>query len=154
MYIPHSTTCKAKGIKLMLLQKTKTVLVIHNGNLHKYSLLTLLLPLPEETVFRPDIKPRISTSQRLNKKSNFILTPDTCNVQSLLYTEMYHLHVQLLIIDYCFITLHSVLHGVFFLFYKQKRYRILNTDPKGVNLRGDRGSKNSSFSNTFSVILA
>lgn len=75
MYIPHSMTCKAKGKKLMLLQKTKTVLVIHNGNLHTYSLLTLLLPLPEETVFRPDIKPRISTSQRLiNKMSNFILT--------------------------------------------------------------------------------
>lgn len=117
MYIPHSTTCKAKGIKLMLLQKTKTVLVIHNGNLHKYSLLTLLLPLPEETVFRPDIKPRISTSQRLNKKSNFILTPDTCNVQSLLYTEMYHLHVQLLII----VSLHCILYYMEFSFFSTSK---------------------------------
>lgn len=118
MYIPHSTTCKAKGKKLMLLQKTKTVLVIHNGNLHKYSLLTLLLPLPEETVFRPDTnKSRISTSQGLNKKSNFILTPDTCNVQSLLYTEMYHLHVQLLII----VSLHCILYYMEFSFFSTSK---------------------------------
>lgn len=60
-----------------------------NGNLHKNSSFTLLLPLPEETLFRPDTKkPRISTSQY-------------------------------------YITLHSLLHRVFFLFYKQRRYRIL-----------------------------
>lgn len=88
MYIPHSTTCKAKGKKLMLLQKTKTVLVIHNGNLHKYSLLTLLLPLPEETVFRPDIKPRISTYHKDLKHQISFLTPDTCIVQSLQYTSI------------------------------------------------------------------
>lgn len=119
MFIPHSTTCKAKGKMLMLFKKKKKLLKSDtcNGNLHKYSLLTLLLPLPEETVFRPDIKPRISTSQRLNKKSNFILTPDTCNVQSLLYTEMYHLHVQLLII----VSLHCILYYMEFSFFSTSK---------------------------------
>lgn len=51
MYIPHSTTCKAKGKKLMLFKKKKKLLKIDtcNGNLHKNSSFTLLLPLPEET---------------------------------------------------------------------------------------------------------
>lgn len=49
MYIPHSTTCKAKGKMLLNKKKKLSKSNKHNGNLHKNSSLTLLLPLPEET---------------------------------------------------------------------------------------------------------
>lgn len=49
MYIPHSTTCKAKGKNVDALKKKLSKSYTCNGNLHKNSSLTLLLPLPEET---------------------------------------------------------------------------------------------------------